>query len=493
MNNGVLGEYDFSNQYSINFASTTGIGVQTIIHEAHHMMFTLQTSYGIFFQSLNRISIIDSRFDHINKYLILHMRKMQESACTFIEALTLIENGTFEEAKSFIDQLRKTNKEYYKYIYPLLPLLDFIAENTDSGQSYKMPSKEMRNFVNELVITATDIDITQIDREVFRSPKKLKKFNSRQEISSIFHPNKRFNLLIKELITFLNKPIGPKDKEKEVYDFLDKNRCIIDEGYLNKVLYRNNEYLKALYYDSSDLDALIEVIDRKVVKSMDVLNLLGSGVPECANSQYSVEHGKSADDIIKIVAEHTGIIFILGDYQSLFAESSRYYYIPPNSHINDINYFFVTFFDYVDKRIYAFLCESERIMDFCAPAAKLKVPIVISYKIFDKLHTLFSRASMPSYVYCDRSYSNAVTIINKYARSNNKFELVSYGEHIAGLTVLVINVDQNSRLILPMVDASKIVLFRDVEMKNIDIIPGLEIDDKLLMEIDTIINCLFYY
>lgn len=125
----ILGEYDFKNHYFINIDTPPMLSTQTTIHEAFHMIFTLQSSYGNFIHMNQRMATIDGRFQYISEILLRHCRKVQESACVFSEIIYLINTKSFETAEHHIHFLRMNNKEYFNYFKPLCPFLHYIEEN----------------------------------------------------------------------------------------------------------------------------------------------------------------------------------------------------------------------------------------------------------------------------------------------------------------------------------------------------------------------------
>ena len=97
------------------------------------------------------------------------------------------------------------------------------------------------------------------------------------------------------------------------------------------------------------------------------------------------------------------------------------------------------------------------------------------------------------FVYCDRSYKNAVDIIRGYTDTEKCFQLLDYDEGQMGFHGLIIELEPKFYFLLPIMKLAEFCLFRDIQNGALSLKQELVIDDDLRTAIDTVINCIFYY
>ncbi len=483
----VLGQYDFASHYLINCDMNSESGAQTILHEAYHMIFTLQSSYGYFLHMHTRISVIDNRFSYINEILLKHSVKVQECACTFFEILFIIKTKSYESAMTFIKDLRANNREYYNYVKPLLPLLDFlkIEKDVPSNEHIKLPIDLINELVIGLVLISLNVDLTKINSEIYRSQKKLKVFLSSNGASEEFIPNRIFKNLVHALISDLQENKSIDNILHQIEDKLPQK----DRSTMSLMKDKNIQLIQNIYGDSKSKEVIIDSLSMSAVKEVDSIDILGSGIPTSSNKIYP---GELVDEIeiIKFSQNVVGALLVFGTVQTLLAKPTRQYFIQPDlDSIREINeQYIATFLDLENHKHHLTLCNQTSLNEICT---KAKCPIIINYKAYDLVKSII-KSDIPFYIYCDRSYNNAVGIIEKYV--NKKAALISFNQGgVADLLVLVIELNTDEYFFLPMVDIAKINLFRDIKSGKLQIDLSLEIDEELLLEFEIIINCIFYY
>ena len=484
MEDNVFGEYGFANSYEININTPSQLGVQTTIHEAFHMIFTLQSPYGNFIHMNRRLSVADGRFLYINKVLAEHCRQVQEAASVFAEITYLDLTQSFESAMHYIQKLRADNREYFNYLKPLCPFLEFLEENKDSTASFKLPIIEIFALIKSIVLISLDVDLTQLAPDVFCKEKTLDRC-----IAGELCPNRIFRDTVKQILNILKRDTYPEKIQKDLLDFIVEHTPVYNEENLRLIQERHRQFFKRLYHDSPNYSVLMDILSEFTIKEMDPVDIMGSRIPTTGNPQYPLEKGDK-EDIIKWSKEDVGVLFILGDMSSAIAELSRK--IPVHSRYHNIsrNRFCITFLDYTRKKQYTALLSSKQAKQLCRA---INTPIVVNYKVYHAIQRkLLHTSRVPVFAYCDRSYINAVEVIRSHTNIEKRFQLVSYQKNM-GFEVLVIEIEQGFYFLLPMMNLSLHRLFQDIQNGTLKLKRELTIDDNLRYTIDTVINCIFYY
>ena len=481
----ILGEYDFKNHYFINIDTPPMLSTQTTIHEAFHMIFTLQSSYGNFIHMNQRMATIDGRFQYISEILLRHCRKVQESACVFSEIIYLINTKSFETAEHHIHFLRMNNKEYFNYFKPLCPFLHYIEENKKSPVDCKFSSGEMLNLIISIVRISLNVDLTVINPDVFRTKKELE-----HHIAGRYCPNRIFHDMLKQILKTLGQNTDPMKIREEVLTFVAEQELVCNEANLCLIQDRHRIYFKKLYHDSADFHVLENILSEFTIKSLDAIDILGSGIPTTGNTQYPMVSGDD-NEIINRSEVDIGVLFILGDVKSaISALSKRQFIYPQYRNIQDSR-FCITFLDYTQTKQYGALLNLNQTNRLCKV---ISAPIVVNYKVYQSLRQKLLQ-SPPStvFVYCDRSYKNAVDIIRGYTDTEKCFQLLDYNEGKMGFHSLIIELEPKFYFLLPIMKLAEFCLFRDIQNGALSLKQELVIDDDLRTAIDTVINCIFYY
>lgn len=167
----------------------------TQIHEYTHLKLAEHTLYG------NSIVLMDRyNKEFINAYkestalkeFFKYYKNVTESSATFIEYCVLkleVNTNTF---KNKVKLFKDTNKEYYKYIKDLLPLLD------------KHDSETIFNYIYMIAELSLNVDLTKLNPHVVKNNKIFKRFLEDPINSIHFKPINRFKVLLKELKKILS-------------------------------------------------------------------------------------------------------------------------------------------------------------------------------------------------------------------------------------------------------------------------------------------------
>lgn len=483
MEENVLGEYSFTNFYEINMDTPSKLGGQTTIHEAFHMIFTVQSSYGNFIHMNRRLAVADGRFLYINKVLADHCRHVQEAASLFAEITLLTCTQSFDAAMQYIQSLRTNNREYFKYLKPLSPFLDFLEENEGHSGGYKLSAIEMFGLIKSIVLISHDIDLTQLALDVFYKEKTLDRC-----IAMELSPNWIFRNTTKQILNILHQDVTTEKIQKDLLDFIAARAPVCNEENLHLMQERHQQFFKELYHDSPNYPVLADILTQFSVKAMDPIDILGSGIPTTSNPQYVIVKG-SREDIIRQSKEDVGVLYILGDTKLAIAELTRKYPIHIQNMSGDQLCF--TFLDCTQKKQYSAVLDSEQAYQL---SGAITTPIVVNYKAYHTTRrTILNNSHVPVFAYCDRSYINAVEVIRSHTDVEKRFQLVRYQEKNMGFQVLLIELEPGYYFLLPMLERSLLCLFRDIQDGTLKLKQELTIDDSLLYAIDTVINCIFYY
>ena len=492
METDILGEYDLSNRYFINVKTPSNLSSQTILHEVFHMIFTLQSSYGNFMHTHRRIVTVDNRFQHIGELLLTHSRLVQESACTFAEVIFITQKESFDSAQRYIQSLKEHNRTYYNYLKPLLPFLWHMQENESSNAAYKMSAQEMMNLIISAVHISLNVDLTQIDTEIFRSKKSFRYFSSLEDTSRKYFPNRIFCDTLKQLLSLFAQDATSDEIQRRITAFVVEKEPVYDEKSLYYIQEKHRQYFRHLYHDSPDFHVIEEILEEITLKSVDAIDIIGSGIPASGNTQYPSEDTSGQwEKVIALSRKQTGVLFVSGDKETILAQTFTRHIVPLQLCTALNNHVISTYLDYVQGKQYFMLLPINKTKLLCN---LITPPIIVNYKISRELERkLFYNSSGPIFVYCDRSYINAIEVIRSYSDQTMPFQLLQYDEKHMGFDVLIIKLKPKFYFLLPMLKLAEICLERDIQNNVIQLELNLDIGDDLKSAIDLAINCIFYY
>ena len=495
------GEFNYRNFTLINTSFRHWGGVQsTLIHEHMHLMLTLQSRYGNLAMMQSRVYVIDKRFLHISKFLNEHDKKMQEGLSVFAEVIFCVYSEGYQIAMDNLQILRTFNKKYYSYVYMLLPLLNFVHENPNSKLKYKINSLDLLNIIYQFAFISMNCKITDIPVEIFKSKKNLKKLVSTNNMSINYIPNRRFKILVRKLIKSLNESDNNTNLEYVIKDvlkdlpYLDENiNLIINsnvylEKYVNSYLKEHKLYFKEIYGDSIYKNDVFNVIDRFNVKKVNSDEIVNYATPQ-SYKQYPMEKSEITFESILIHSQNDmGIVFVIEDLRNISKINCHQFYIPEEyltSLQEKLSGDIVTLFSSVKKKkLYGIGLSAEHLECLIEHA---KVPIVINYKL-ESLINEISKLNRTVYIYCDRAYTHALVIINKYTNTRKKAACINvlnkYGE--INSLLFVIKLNNNTYFILPILITALDLLYKHIETGLLNI----ELDNNIIS--DTYIYNLIY-
>ncbi|MGM9988037.1 MAG: hypothetical protein ACI35O_12520, partial [Bacillaceae bacterium] len=109
------GNYAFSNDTHISVLIEKKNLKQILKHEFVHKETVSRSTYGVLLMMMEKASIVDNRKMWLFNELLDIFNQMQERTATFIEYFDIIREENMEEFNRKVEELRNTNKKYYKY------------------------------------------------------------------------------------------------------------------------------------------------------------------------------------------------------------------------------------------------------------------------------------------------------------------------------------------------------------------------------------------
>lgn len=489
------GEYAFRGSYVININNEIERSAQSIVHEAHHLEFTTQTMFGNFLRMCKQISVIDPRYSYIHSHMTEHCRKSQEAACVFSELVFLTQSRSYSDAMQYLQYLRGNNKEYYKYVKPLLPFLDYLAENELSTSPFKIPCKEMFSVIKGIIYSANNIDLTTIDVERCKSEKAFTRFLEAEGHPQKYYPDSRFKTYIEEILAILKQG----ENKQALNDWFDKNLPDSSPENVQTWLNKAKTFLKELYQDTAFPDDISTVLEGYQIRQYDSISMIGTAIPWNYGQRYEMTNRlydtASLRDFSTLCNEENGILLIFGRLTNALEQMWKRFYVPQQYRLLVKKRFCAcVFFSFNQKKLYPLVCDVKNLGEVCLRIRE-DVPVAINYKSYNDMRPVFSFYQHPLYCYCDRSYTHAVDFINELTDGvDRQFAVLQYGEveSLSGLSVLLVELSPIRYFFLPMPNISQRVLERDLEEHRIHLSSPMTFPDDIIQSVDALTNCLLY-
>lgn len=192
-------------------------------------------------------------------------------------------------------------------------------------------------MIISIVRISLNVDLTVINPDVFRTKKELE-----HHIAGRYCPNRIFHDMLKQILKTLGQNTDPMKIREEVLTFVAEQELVCNEANLCLIQDRHRIYFKKLYHDSADFHVLENILSEFTIKSLDAIDILGSGIPTTGNTQYPMVSGDD-NEIINRSEVDIGVLFILGDVKSaISALSKRQFIYPQYRNIQDSR-FCITF------------------------------------------------------------------------------------------------------------------------------------------------------
>lgn len=498
MNVKLLGEYDFDNFTLLNALMNENEWVNTVIHEYTHFVLSNQSVYGTISYCLHKLIIphdckmdIDKK-DATMKFFSKNVLKVQEGMAVFIESIYFLLRDK-AEYESFINELYLNNRQYYDYVKPLCFILN-MAKGKD-----RKTILSVAHAVFQVALESMNASIFDLDGKKFSTNRLIKKMTSKQDFSKEYIPNKRFLLMLNdckqatscdELIEMLRNKVDPKDTMNIVAESIER---------LEKI----KDFVLDMFSDSKYIDLYKNKLGEIQIKEKDISEVFLQQIPTAFNEDYIDKKMKMTSwEIIKQKckgAEYS-TLFLLGTVkENLSRLLIEMGVIEPKMSEDEREILF--FYDLRSKEVYGCVLEEKQLQEILDDDENKSV-LLTSYKNYDYENECIpkhSKTNRFTYIYCDRTYNNAIDYLNKWANRNVYYRYMIY----ESMPVLLIKNSNSSIFILPMTPIVADEADRDIRKNHKNILMAADVKDgeydshvitdfKKRDEIDTIINCLFF-
>lgn len=497
MNVQILGEYGFENFTLLNALMNKEERINTAIHEYTHFILSNQSVFGSILYCLNKLIIPPKYIDDINKrkaamdFFAKNSIKVQEGVAVFIEAtyFMLINNDDYE---SFIDKLQTSNKQYYDYVKPLCFILEYMKNENYNNKL------TVAHAVFQVALKSMNASIYDFDGKLFSTNKSIKKMISRKDFSKEYLPNKKFQTMIKSC------------KNTESYVELCNRLYLlakVDQDTSVEFYKSRIETIKKFVVDIFEGSPYIELYKNRLkkvnVKEKDLTAVFLQQIPTAFNEDYVQSNMKKIGyELLKQKCKTIdySTLFLLGSFKTGVSDLLSKMGAVDIPEVKG-NEEMLIFYSLRDKEIFSCLLEKKELQEILEQDNNRSV-VLTSYKNYDYVnHSLPDYFAFKGnlYIYCDRTYSNTITYINRWADREVYYRYMVY----KSMVVLLVKICDDTLFMLPMTpivaeEAEKDIRTNHKNMHQITEVGDEELDthiiknDKIRDEIDTIINCLFF-
>ncbi|WP_346961384.1 hypothetical protein [Clostridium sp.] len=485
----VYGQYDNRNFVEVNFFDIDEDINSTLVHEHIHLRLTQSTRWGNLGYCLRKIDVIDESKKHFSKFIHKNTIKVQEATAVYFEILYLLKSKGELEAKNKINKLKQYNIEYYNYLKPLIPLIETFLK---SDINIEQKANEVTTMIYHIAINSLNTNICDVSTDHFQDKKNITKFISNAELSAKLLPFPRFKQLIKQCFEKIESSNGFDAGEiiNELIDFNEQIMFLNDNDFREKDIDKIKDFILKLFRNSENINEIKSYLNTVKVKEVDIEEAICYAIPN-SFKKYKSNHITSVNETNTALmnAQKSGIILILGEIVDSF-EMIRPYYKIANKDMEIISkkyggYYLITIIEYFQKKQSFTLMTRGRLIYILS---KNNHPIVVSYKTFDydkmKISGLLPLTN-DIFIYCDRSYPNAIEIINSISSKTMYSIIINY----EGMAVLLLKIDTNLYFFLPVLSVVEYKIRRDVEdgklnIKILDSILVSSIEDKIYISED---------
>lgn len=204
LQNGMQGQYRFTNDIFIDTDNTSDENKHIVIHENVHKYLSTLSTVGLLLIMMEKTRIIDGSKKWLFDKLLDSSNKLQEEVATNIEYLSILKNKGIEEYKNKIKELSK-NKTYAKYFRSL----NIINENIRTEDE----AKRAIDVILIIAILSLSINLDIFPLWEFKDEKDFQRYISIENNNVKYNPNKRFKILIKSFFDKKYLQLNYKDIE----------------------------------------------------------------------------------------------------------------------------------------------------------------------------------------------------------------------------------------------------------------------------------------
>lgn len=244
-------------------------------------------------------------------------------------------------------------------------------------------------------------------------------------------------------------------------------------------------------------------LEKLEIKEKNVSDIFLQQIPTAFNEDYIEKKMKEISwEILrqKCKAAEYSMLFLVGSVKDTLSDLFlKMGVTDPQMRVDERDILF--FYDLARKEIFSCILEEKQLQEILADDENKSV-LLTSYKNYDYERNCipkYSGINQFTYIYCDRTYGNAIDYLNKWADKKVYYRYMVY----ESMPVLLIKNSDSSIFILPMTPIVADEADRDIRKnhKNMLMITNAKdgeydsyviTDSKKRDEIDTIINCLFF-
>ena len=478
----IYGEYRFGSDFFINpQIRSKNDATITMLHEGLHFINTMSTPYGLFIYILSKVNGIDPSKSFLLKKVRSLTLKSHEAVSTFSGIVYVLSNEGKETANTYIEDLRENNKEYYKYVERLIPLLNYTTEYNDKSL---LSAGELFLIIRLLFSNASSVDVLSIDYLTYRNEAQLNKVLKKQDVLNHYSPDIRFNKSIKDLSHFLSKAL-----ENEQCNFEHILNCF-DEKYRNSSFFAEDENEKkkleiildkqkdlvcCIYEDSPFIDFIRKALSSITIQEKDIETCFYRVSP----LRPKLEQARiiNCDEIEALFQKKECSIFV---YQKASIEIDTTSY--------DFLGLFISFMD-PEKGSFRhenYVCPTSEFVNWYQQGGKGYDPhLIISYSLYSRIQ-IISHNNI--FTFCDKPYEDIredfITLMK-----TNLCRIIEFENII--LRAVIIKVKENHYYVFPFISETIYnMISKDIATYSNDSLL-LDIDANLMKDIDFMINSLY--
>ena len=448
----LYGYYDFGSYRLINPLNSTKdlIEGSTDIHELMHFLLSAKSSYGMLLYALAKIKRSNewkffsddtkSRHESMVSYLNKASLKVQEGLAVFYQWVyyrLFWGNGSEEE---FLKYLKHNNREYYKYLEPIVFIINALKESTDE----EIDLSSVAFF--EFCVDCMNVSIKELDENKIYSKGKYDNYSSHDKNALSVVPNVIFKNKLKVLRDKLYssaEPVSGNIKSLIGETVLNRNTADIEaESYIIKA------YVLKLYQKSDDIKIISRLLDE--IKPQE------KTVEEVAFSELPLSFGYRDMNIIdsnefelKVFEEKKPSLTIL-IMKNVFLKGYSDNIIKLNEFFSELyeKSSIVVLFDLSKRKLYKTNI-NDCILRNVLGDVESPINIVVNYKAYDyKNERIINLGECRHnlYIYCDRSFYNTREYINKFNKKGINYTALRYHS----LYIVVFRLNDNTCFFVPV-------------------------------------------
>lgn len=285
LQNGLLGQYRFNNDFFINIDNTADENKHVVVHENVHKQLSCMSTIGLLLFMMEKTRIVDDTKKWLFDKLLDSSNKLQEQVATNIEYLWILKKYGFEEYMKKVKEL-SNNKTYSKYFMSLNIINTNVKTEDDAERAM--------NEILAIGILSLNINLDEFPLWEFKDEKDFQRYLSIENNNIKYNPNTRFKILLKYF--FDPNYIQSNNNDIELVDTTTYSK---DE---QSNLCRQT--IQKIYKDSIVLDRIIQRIvgiDNKNHIELDIDDIsVISAYPTDLNSQQ-IKIKREVVDLNKVI------------------------------------------------------------------------------------------------------------------------------------------------------------------------------------------------